>query len=217
VDLLSEEEQWEALKRWLRVNVPSIALMVLVLLGGYFGWKWWQSRGDQKALQANTAYEKILETFDANKIDDAVVQIEALRTAQPNSPYVASADLAAARVFVARNELDKAAQRLERVANSAPDKQLRPVATLRLARVMSAQGQYDKALAMLGAVATGVHAAAFAEARGDVLLAKGDRNAALKAYETARKGSPAEEQGVAGVGELLELKINDLRASAVSP
>jgi predicted negative regulator of RcsB-dependent stress response len=215
VDLLSEEEQWESLKRWLRVNLPSIALMVAVILAGVFGWKWWQSRGDQQSLAASLAYEKALETFDANKVDEALAQIEALRVAHPKSAYVASADLAAARVFVARNELDKAAQRLQRVADGAPDELLRPIAKLRLARVQSAQGQHDAALKTLQGVTVPAHLAAVTETRGDVLFAKGDRNGALQEYTAARKLMPADEAGVAGVGELLDLKIADLRATTV--
>jgi predicted negative regulator of RcsB-dependent stress response len=216
VDLLSEEEQWEALKRWARTNGPTILALVAVGLIGLFGWKWWQARSDQDALAANAAYEKILLTFDANKIDDAVAQIDSLRNAHPKSAYVAAADLAAAKVFVARNELDKAVQRLERVANSAPDALVRPIARLRLARVQSAQGQYDKALATLGTADMGSHQSAFAEARGDILLAKGDKAAALKEYEAARKLVPAGNATVAGVGELLDLKIGDLRALAAT-
>jgi predicted negative regulator of RcsB-dependent stress response len=214
VDLLSEEEQWEALKRWIRTNGPSVAAMVIAMLAAYFGWQWWQARDNQKALAANVAYDQILLTFDANKIDAALAQIESLRKQHPGSAYVTAADLAAARVFVARNELDNAAQRLQRVTNGTPDQQLRPIARLRLARVQSAQGKFDEALATLAAAGGTVHQAAYTETRGDILMAKGDRAGALKEYAVARQQLPQEDQGVAGVSELLDLKIDDLRASA---
>lgn len=213
MELLSEDEQWEALKRWIRTNGPSIAIMVVVAFVAWFGWKWWQSRQDQQALAANVVYDQVLQSFDANKPDEAVALIEALRREYPKSAYVAAADLAAARVFVSRNELDKAVQRLERVANEAPDQALRPIARLRLARVLTAQAQYDKALATLGTADMGVHQAAWLEARGDVLLAKGDAAGALQDYAAARKLLPAAVDGVADVGELLDLKISDLKAA----
>jgi predicted negative regulator of RcsB-dependent stress response len=216
VELLSEEEQWDALKRWLRENGPSIVAMVILGLLVVAGWRWWQSRGEQEHVAAVVAYEKILETFDAGKIDDALAQIELLRSEHPKSGYVASADLAAARVFVAINDLDKATQRLERVANGALDEQLRPVARLRLARVQAAQGKYDGALATLGTADMGPHQAAYAEARGDVLLSRGDRAGALREYEAARKLLPADDAGT-GVIALLDLKINDLSPAASAP
>jgi predicted negative regulator of RcsB-dependent stress response len=219
VDLLSEEEQWDALKRWVRTNGPSVLGLVLIMLAAYSGWTWWKRHTDQQALAASAAYDGILLTFDSGKTDDAIAQIEALRRNYPKSAYVVAADLAAAKVFVGRNELDKAVQRLESVANNAPDKQLRPIARLRLARVQSAQGQYDKALATLAAGDAGAHQSAYAEVRGDVLLAKGDAAAALKEYMAARKLVGSDDEGIAGVGESLDLKINDLRAtiSATTP
>lgn len=212
MDLLSEEEQWEGLKRWLRQNVPSILGLVAVVLIGVFAWRWWQSRADQQALEANAAFMQIVQTFDSGKIDEAMAQMEALRSKHPKSAYVTAADLAAAKVFVATNQLDKAVQRLERVMNESPDLDLRPVAQMRLARVFAAQGQFDKALSTLGTADMGRFQPAFVETRGDILLEKGDRAGALREYESARKLLPPDQAGVAGVGELLDLKINDLRA-----
>jgi predicted negative regulator of RcsB-dependent stress response len=212
VDLLSEEEQWERLKGWLRGNLPQVLVIMALLLLAWFGWKWWQSRADQQAVAAGLAYEKILGTFDANKPAEALALIEELRKAHPKSAYVPAADLIAARVFVATNELDKAAERLQRVADTAPDKKLRPIARLRLARVQAAQGKHDLALATLGTADLGTHEAARLEARGDVLLAKGDRTAALKDYEAARAALLA--GGDTGALELLDLKIADLRDGA---
>lgn len=211
MDLLSEEEQWEALKRWLRTNGPSIAIMVVLMLLGWFGWQWWQGRKESEGLAAAVTYEKILQTFDQNQQAEALALIEALRGEYPESPYVSASDLVAARVFVLSNQLDKAVERLERVAREATDQNLRPIATLRLARVMSSQGKYDEALARLGTASMGVHEEARLEARGDILLAKGDRAGALKEYLAALALLPAADaEDAPPVRELLELKIRDL-------
>lgn len=217
MELLSEEEQWESLKRWLRENVPFILGLVAVGLLAVFGWRWWQGRENTNALEAGASYQRILATFDSGKIEDALSQVEALRKQHPKSGYVSSADLAAAKVFVLSNDLEKAAQRLERVMNESPDEALRPIARLRLVRVLTAQGQYDKALATLGNEDRGRHQPAYLEARGDVLLEKGDSMGALAAYEAAKKVLPESQAAVSGVGELLDLKINDLRAAAAKP
>lgn len=216
MELLSEEEQWESLKRWLRQNVPFILGLVAVGLLAVFGWRWWQGRQNTDALQTSASYQRILTTFESGKLEDALSQVEALRKQHPKSGYVSSADLAAAKVFVLNNDLEKAVQRLERVMNESPDEQLRPIARLRLVRVLAAQGQYDKALTMLGAEDRGRHQPAFLEARGDVLLAKADAAGALAAYESAKKLMPASQAAVSGVGEILDLKINDLRASVAT-
>jgi predicted negative regulator of RcsB-dependent stress response len=216
VELRSEEEQWESLKRWLRENVPFILGLVAVGLIVIFGWRWWQGHSDEEALEANVAYDQILLTLDSGKVEEGLAQLETLRKEHPKSGYVSAGDLAAAKVYVMANDLDKAVQRLERVMKESRDEQLRPIAQLRLARVLTAQGQYDKALSTLGAPPTGPHQSAFHEARGDVLFAKGDRAAALAEYEAAKNALPEAHAGVNGVGELLDLKINDLRAGGVA-
>lgn len=216
MELLSEEEQWERLKHWLRTNGPFVLILLALMLIGFFGWKWWQGRKDEQGLQAGAAYQEILLTFDQGKPDQAMALIETLRTAHPKSPYVGAADLVAARVYVDRNDLAKAVQHLQRVADGAVDEKLRPIAKLRLARVQSAQGQYDVALATLGGPGLAEYEPGRLEARGDVLYAKGDRIAALADYEAARKLLPASQQGEAGVGELLDLKIADLKGPAAA-
>jgi predicted negative regulator of RcsB-dependent stress response len=214
VDELSEQEQWENLKRWLRDNGAQVAILVALFLLAFAGWKWWDGRGAKESLAAGAAYQKILETFDDAKPAEAVAQIEALRSEHPDSPYVGAADMVAARVYVEDNQLDKAATALKRVADSAKDEKLRPVALLRLARVQSAMGQYDVALATLGTKALGEHEAARLEVRGDVLFAKGDRVGALAEYEAALKAQPpvqVQDNGEGNVAELLSLKIADLK------
>lgn len=212
MDLLSEEEQWERLKAWLRTNGPSILVLTALMLLAWFGWKWWQERGKSGDEAAAATYDSIAAQFDQGNDAEAMAMIERLRDEHKGSPYVDAADLMAANIHVSNNELDKAVERLQRVASSAKDELLRPVARLRLARVQSAQGQYDAALATLGTAEMGEHEAARLEIRGDVLLAQGDRAAALEQYQAARKLLPAAEQREGGVRELLDLKIADLGA-----
>ena len=219
MDELSEQEQWERLKGWVRTNGPQVLVMVAVMLLGWYGWKWWQSRGTERALADDQSYRAILVAFDDQKNTEALALIETLRSDHPKSPYVAAADMVAARVYVETNELDKAAERLQRVASSAEDLKLRPVAQIRLARVQSAQGKYDEALATLGDKPMGAQEAARLEARGDILFAKGDRAGALSAYEQAITLQPAdsvEDEGQGNATELLNLKIADLKGSGTA-
>jgi predicted negative regulator of RcsB-dependent stress response len=74
--------------------------------------------------------------------------------------------------------------------------------------VQLAQGNTDAALKTLDAARPGAFAARYAEVRGDVLLAKGDRDGALKAYREARiNGAGTLDTG------LLDLKIGELARS----
>ena len=122
------------------------------------------------------------------------------------TPYASLGTLIAARVQVEANELDKAAAGLKSVMDNAKDDELKMVARLRLARVQAAQGKYDDALATLKVENAGEFAPRIADTRGDVLLAKGDRDGALKEYLAARA---SEDNGRLDF-DLLDLKIRDL-------
>jgi len=122
------------------------------------------------------------------------------------TPYASLATLMAAKFQVEANELDKAAASLKTVMDGAPDNEVRMVARTRLARVQAAQGKYDDALATLKVDEPGEFAPRLADARGDVLLAKGDRNGALREYLAARSASSDGRVDT----ELLDLKIRDL-------
>lgn len=203
---MSETEQWEALKRWLRENVVWIVAGIGIGVLALAGWRWWEARTERLALEAGAKYQQVIEAFGRDDRDRGIAIIEELRRDYPSSPYVDQAELAASRVFVDRNELDEAAERLRRVMEESDDRELALLARLRLARVQLAQQRPDDALATLSAVDPGAFAPRYHEVRGDALLAKGDKDGALKAYRSARVGDVAAVIDTA----LLDLKINDL-------
>jgi len=89
------------------------------------------------------------------------------------------------------------------LAASAPG--VRLVVRSRLARAQFTNGDLDEALSTLrGGSNTGSFKALFAELEGDILLAKGDNEAAGEAYLVAREASET------GRNAVLELKLADL-------
>jgi len=208
-EFLSESEQWEALKRWLRENGLWILAGIGVGVLGLAGWRWWEARTERLALEAAVKYQQTLEAFDRGDRTRGLTLVDELRRDYGSSPYVDQAELAASRVFVEQNELDKAAERLRRVMEESEDRELALVARLRLARVQLAQNRPDDALATLNAGEPGAFAPRYHEVRGDALLAKGDKTGALQEYQAARAGDVAAVVDTA----LLDLKINDLKPS----
>lgn len=205
-DYLSDAEQWERAKAWLRTNVPWILAGIAVGGLAIGGWRWWQAHTDTLALQASAEYQQVLQAFNAGDKTRALSLIGDLERDHPGSPYTDQANLAAARVLVETNELQAAAQHLESVARNSHDPELTMIAKLRLARVQVSLGKADEALATLGAPPTGAFAARYHEVRGDAYYAKGEKAAALDEYRAARL---AAGPGVAE-NDVLNLKINDL-------
>jgi predicted negative regulator of RcsB-dependent stress response len=206
-EYLSEREQWEQVKAWLRANGAWIIAGIVIAGAGVWGWRWWQEHQNAEAIDASMKYESILDAFDKGDRTRAMTLIGELSREHPNSPYNDQAQLAEAKMYVQGGQLDKAAGNLRGVMERTDDSQLALTARLRLARVQLALNKPDDALATLaGAPEPGEFDGRYREARGDILLAKADRSGALAEYKAAQEKAP---RGTVD-SELLDLKIKSL-------
>jgi predicted negative regulator of RcsB-dependent stress response len=207
-EYLNEKEQWERVLQWVREQGPWVLVSVAVVGMGYWGWNAWKRHDEQRYENASTRFGQVIDDFGHNNLDGGLKLADALIKEFPATAYADQANLAAARIQVERGNLDQAAVRLTQVMTSSKDPELALVSRLRLARVQLALGKADDALKTLSAVEPGAFAARFAQARGDILMTKGDRAGALKEYQSARS-SGAETLDVG----LLDLKIDELARS----
>jgi predicted negative regulator of RcsB-dependent stress response len=211
-EYLSEKEQWEAIKAWLRENGLWIVAGVVVGAGILWGWRWYQDHLDDLGAQASAKFSQVVEAFGRGDRTQAFVLLGELERNYPSSPYVDQGKLTLARAYVESNELDKAASELQAVADHSKDSELATIARLRLARVQIAQQKADAALATLNAITPGAFASRYHEEKGDAYFAKGDKANALKEYLSARSrdfgGSPDSRE--------LDLKISDLSADSTA-
>jgi predicted negative regulator of RcsB-dependent stress response len=211
-DYLSEREQWEQIREWVRLNGVWVVAGVAVGAAALGGWRWWQAYRDTRALQAGEQYTQIVQALEKGDRTEALVHLGELERTYPSSAYADQGRLLGARVYVESGELQEAADELEFVSAHSKDHELALVARLRLARVQIAQGKPDAALATLNAADPGTFASPYHEARGDAYYAKGDKVAALTEYRAAAAGVTQ----TGGGDPLLELKIADLAANGPS-
>jgi predicted negative regulator of RcsB-dependent stress response len=208
-EYLSEKEQWEQIKGWLRENGLWIVAGVVVGAAGLGGWHWYQDHEDSLGAQASAKYAQVGDAFAKGDRTSAFVLLGELERDYASSPYVDQAKLLAARVYVDGGDLDKAANELQAVTDHSKDSELSLLARLRLARVQIAQKKPDLALTTLNGMKAGAFEPRYHEVLGDAYYAKGDKTNALKEYLSAKVGdlsaSSLDTQG-------LDLKIDDLTA-----
>ncbi len=210
-DYLTEDDQWEALKRWLKENGAWIIGGVVLGAALLFGFRWREDHIARNAESASGEYEQMQAALKAHKDARATELAGELQQDFAGTPYADHAQLSLAADEVHKGQLDKAAQRLAAVADKSDDAHLRQIARVRLARVQLAQNKPDDALATLGKVKEGSFSGLVSQVRGDVLLSKGDRKGALEAYRAALL-----DVGPGGMIDAneLQLKVNDLAAEA---
>lgn len=222
-DHLSDEEQLEALKRWWKRYGAPIALALVLGVGSWFGWQQWQGARESRAQAASLVYEEMMSAIGNSAIEDldgetqqtVATVAERLRDDYASTQYGRLARLLLARLAVAREDLEAAATELQAVIDDGGDAELTLLARLRLARVRAAQQRYEEALALVSGEIPDVMRAEFAEARGDIHLLGGDREAARIAYQEALDATPA--NGTSLLSTLLRIKLDQVRSTATAP
>lgn len=201
----TEQDQVEALKKWWKENGRSVIAGLVIGVGGIGGWKLWMDRQEKQAINASTAYERLVQVVSTQRDTEAREQGDRLMQDYPKSAYATLSSLRLARLSLGQGNRDDARQYLQWVLDQAAQEELKDIARLRLARLLMADGQLGEALALVSAEGPAGFQAPYQETRGDILAAKGDAAGARAAYGRALAGlSPT------GNRRLLQMKLDNL-------
>ncbi|MGH8169705.1 MAG: YfgM family protein [Steroidobacteraceae bacterium] len=211
--LLSEREQWDALKRWVRESGPAVVAGIAIAAIGFGGFRWWHAHRNNVDVAAGAMYIQMENAFAHGDRTQAFILVGDLERQYSSSPYAEQARLVSAKAFAEDGDLGRAADELQNVMQHSNDPGLQLIARQRLARVQIAQHQPSKALATLNGADPGALAPLYEVARGDAYYAMGDKAAALAQYRLARASDTGGETDTG----LLDLKISDLSADVAAP
>jgi predicted negative regulator of RcsB-dependent stress response len=205
-EYLTDDEQLEAVKHMFTEYAPWLIGGVLVGAALFFGFRYYQTYTNERALKAAAQFSALTAALEANDHTKSRQIADGLIKDYASSPYADQAQLTLARLDVDEGQLDKAVAPLTRVMNDSKDTALRQIARLRLARILTDQGKSDEAIKTLAEPMSAAFATPYHETRGDAYVAKKDIADALTEYQAAVVS--AEATGINPA--LLELKIQDL-------
>lgn len=184
-EFLTDEQQADRARNWLRLNGVFIAAGVVLGLGGLFGWQQWQAYQERISGEASIVWEQLRKAIEGKRFDEVQESFAVLEKDYARTPYVDQARLQLAQMHMERNAPDEALTQLRQLADSGRDPQLRRIAQLRTAQVLSYQGEYEQALKALGTDADAAYAGLYHDLRGDILFAQGKLEEAATEYEQA--------------------------------
>lgn len=188
---LSDDEQLDSLKSFAKKYGSAMISGILIALIAFFGWQYWQKK-TLAEQQMNTA--KVQQLMDdaraAEGNPDAFSQLSAtadkIVKEAPHSAQAIQTQFLMAKLAYDQQDFAAAEKALKKVENSkVKDQGLVQLVKLRLAYAQLAQKKYDQAIQSLAAVTDPAFKATADEARGDVYVAKNDRENAKKAYQSA--------------------------------
>lgn len=182
---LQEQDQIDAFKAfWNRWGNTLLTVLTVVLLtiAGWRGWGWWQQK---QTAEASVVYERLRQAVEKKDLGQ-VKQVQGeLFEKYSGTIYGSMGALVAARAYHDGGDLKAAKAPLQWAVDKAKEPEHRLVARLRLAGILLDEKAYDEGLKLLAVEDTGAYAGAFADRRGDLLLAQGKREDARSAYRQA--------------------------------
>ena len=183
----TEEQQVEAVKKWLKENFSSILFGLSAGLLALAGWNYYTSQRNNHAVEASNLYMQAVQRISQNGIDDKVIDINnQLNNDFSDTPYASITSLLLASKEYDRTRLDEALLQLQWVVKHASSDELKQLATLRLSRLLIEQKKYDEAMSYLNDETHPLaYDAQYAELKGDVYVAKGQVDEARAAYDKA--------------------------------
>ncbi len=187
MDYTTEEQQIKALKEWWSENGTSILVGIVIGIGGFFGYNWWQDQQQAKREQASDTFNAMVAKEAGS--DEFVTAANEIKQTYADTGYALLASLHLAKQQVAKGDFAAAEKELRFAVEQMEGHELQPLMKIRLARVLNAAEKYDDAQTLL----TSIEGAAFEglkqQVLGDTLLAKGDKEAARVAYMAAKEAS----------------------------
>jgi predicted negative regulator of RcsB-dependent stress response len=182
-EYLSEEEQLEQLRSFWKTWGLWLVAGVVVAIGGYGGWNWYEDYSRQQAEAAGALYQSWLDAGeDKDKLAAALKKIEA---ESPGSSYHGFVLLKQAADAVQAGKLEEAEPLLRQIVDKSAEPLLRSLASVRLAAVLQGLDKGDEALKLLDRVTGAGFKTAALEMKGDIHMARDEQAEAYKAYKAA--------------------------------
>lgn len=182
---LEEQEQIDQIKHFWKQYGNAITWVLIVVLGAFAGWNFYQYWQRNQATQAAVLFdelEKTVQTADATHIERVFAD---MKDRFASTVYAQQAGLLVAKQYVGLGQLEPAKAALSWVADKTSDTGYQAIAKLRLSAILLESKKFDEALGQLGGSFPAGFEGLVADRKGDIFLVKGDKPQAVAEYEKA--------------------------------
>jgi len=183
---LQQQEQLESFKAFWKSYGNLVTWTLILALGAFGGWRWWENRQAQQGLEAGGMYEALDRAVAGADLERTARVLADLQQRFPKTAYAAQGAMLAAKLQAENGQTDAAKASLGWVLANGTETDLKAMARLRLAAVHAEAKAYDEALKLLAEPLPAPFEALRADRQGDVLLLQGQQAEAVQAYQRAQ-------------------------------
>ena len=215
---LEEQEQLEQLKAFWGQYGNAITWGLVLIFAAFASWNAFQYWQRSQAAQASALYDEVERSVGTGDIAKMQRAFDEMKNRYPSTAYAQQAALLLAKAAAQSNKVDEAKGALRWASEQGKDSALATIARLRWSAVLLESKELDEALKVLQSdPVDSEYLTVMQDRRGDVLVAKGDKIAAIDNYKKAYTGSAAKPD----LQRLVRIKLNalgvDMEQTAVTP
>lgn len=205
-EYLTEQEQIELIKRWIKQYSGVVIGGILLAVAVSTGWNYWRDYQMKKINQASALFDEMAGMREQNNTKELNAKATKLFTEYPKTPYGQLAALMLAREDVVEKDYVSAQNHLNWVIDNSKEKSIKQIARLRLARVLLAMNKPSESIKLLSTVDDSTFAGLIDEVRGDAYVSMKNIAAARTAYKQALVEIPNAE----AIRPILQMKYDNL-------
>jgi len=185
--VLTEEEQIEQTKKWLKNNLPSIAIGIAAGLVLVFGYNYYQDKKAENSQDASGLYEQVIKSDDS--LSRASQELEVFQDDYAGTPYASKVALLSAKHAAESKNIDQALANLTWAIDNTKEDLVKHTAILRKASVLVSINELDKAEKLLSENKTTSLNSFYFELLGDVAIKKEQFTQAVEYYQSSLDSS----------------------------
>jgi len=180
----NDEQQSEHFKNFYNLHKVKIFSAIAVFLVAFFAFQYIESINQSNDEESSQLFQDILVSKISN-IDEVKSKVGVLQSNFSNSPYAARASIYYSKLLVEAGDYTAAAKELIWASGEDIEPSIQSMANYLLGNLYLVEKKLDKALEVANKIITDGYIGLANDLKGDIYLAKGDNENAIKSYELA--------------------------------
>ena len=180
----NDEQQSEHFKNFYNLHKFKTFSAIAVFLVAFFAYQYLESVNQSNDEEASQLFQDVIVSKIGN-IDEIKSKVGELQNDFSNSPYAARASIYYSKLLVETGDYTAAAKELIWASGENIEPSIQSLANYLLGNLYLVEKKLDEALEVANKIITDGYIGLANDLKGDIYLAKGDKENAIKSYELA--------------------------------